>query len=498
MKNKFIYKIKLILVGVVLIVVSSCADMIPDTEAFSTAERVESVVLGVYEAAQRGYYNESVVNGRGYPFGAASVEQGDMRGEDMYNDQAFYEITYIGAYDPNSANNNGMWISLYRVINRANITMENLNKAVENGVIDASTRDQYRGEMLFLRALSHHELLIHFARPYSDDPSSLGIPYRIFATDDVGKVVEGEEVGRTTVGEDYQQLLEDLDEAEGLLASGNEVYRATKGAAIALKSRIKLHMRDWNGVLEEYEKMGDYGVTNDPEAPFRSETSDNVFGFANSAESNPTTNGALPAMYGNPTNGGRGLVKISPLIWRADFWHEDDIRRTMTSSNTAGIYTEKYDDPVTRTNPAPTIRFSEIVLNTAEAHARSGSIENAVDLLNEIRDRALPENVPSYTVANFGGEAEVLEAIFNERRIEFLAEGRRWSDIHRLSGEGLMNGIPSKAASRSVSSLQFYTGEREVSTSHGIPYSDYRFIWPIPLSEIQNNNTSPIEQNPGY
>ncbi|MBC9797316.1 RagB/SusD family nutrient uptake outer membrane protein [Sinomicrobium weinanense] len=505
MKNNILDKIRLALAGIAVIFLASCdvtdlspADIVPDEEAYSTAERIESAVLGVYEAAQAGYYN-GVVD-RGYPFGAASTEQGDMRGEDMYNDQLFYEATYTAGYTPNTLNNNGMWISLYRLINRSNLVIENLDGAVENGVIDQATRDRYRGEMLFIRALSHHELLIHFSRPYSDDPSSLGIPYRTFAIDEVGKVEEGQAVGRSTVGEDYGQLLTDLDEAEELLSDiGTTPYRAGKGAAIALKTRIKLHQGDWEGVLAEYDKIaGDYAVTTNLLAPYESESTDNIFGFQHSAQSNPGTNGTLSRMYGNPDNGGRGLVKISPVIWRADFWLEDDLRRDITSNNNVGIYTGKYMNQVTQDDNIPTIRFAEVLLNAAEANARLNKLDDGVDLLNTVRDRALPEGTPSYTSGGLGGQNEVLQAVWNERRIEFLAEGRRWPDIHRLSGEGLMEGVPLKATSRSVTSLDFYTGKEEVALDHAIPYSDYRFIWPVPLSEIQNNTTAPIEQNPGY
>jgi hypothetical protein len=501
-----INNIKLALVGMAMVgVASSCdvteltpANLIPDQEAFATASRVNSAVLGVYESAQRGFYNGSA--DRGYPFGAANVEQGDMRGEDMYNDQAFYEITYTNGYNPQSANNNGMWIATYRMLNRANIVLENLDEALANGVLTQAQRDQYRGEMLFLRALAHHELLIHFSRPYSDDPSAMGVPYRTFAVNDVTKVPAAEAVSRGTVAEGYAQLLADLNEAETLMQTGGP-GKANKGAAIALKSRIKLHMEDWAGVIAEYEKIkGDYAVTADPATPFRGGTSsDNIFSFINSEGSNPNVNGALAPMYGNPTDGGRGLVKVSPIIWRADFWHAEDKRRTnLTSNNELGIYTTKYIDYVTRTDPNPILRFSEVVLNAAEAHAQLGALNDAVALLNTVRDRALPASVPSYTVAGLGGQASVLTAVYNERRIELLAEGKRWPDIHRLSGAGVMNGIPPKVLSRSVTSMEPYAAGAPLTFDHSLEYSSHLFVWPIPLEEIQTNATAPLTQNPGY
>lgn len=45
---------------------------------------------------------------------------------------------------------------------------------------DTRVIDEYKGEARFLRALAHHELLKHFCRPYSDNPTAAkgGVPYR--------------------------------------------------------------------------------------------------------------------------------------------------------------------------------------------------------------------------------------------------------------------------------------------------------------------------------
>jgi hypothetical protein len=96
-----------------------------------------------------------------------------------------------------------------------------------------------------------------------------------------------------------------------------------------------------------------------------------------------------------------------------------------------------------------------------------------------------------------GNRDGVLQGIWNERRIEFLAEGRRWGDIHRLSGEGVLAGIPIKATTRSVSALaQYSTGT--VTFDHALAYTSNLFIWPIPLTEVLNNPVLAAQQNPGY
>jgi len=78
-------------------------DSFTDVTAFSSPERCLLAMNGVYDAAQSGFYAGGAV--RGYPFGAANIQQGDMRGEDMLNQALFYQITYEATYTDVSANN---------------------------------------------------------------------------------------------------------------------------------------------------------------------------------------------------------------------------------------------------------------------------------------------------------------------------------------------------------------------------------------------------------
>ena len=94
--------------------------------AFSSAERCQLALYGVYDAAQSGVYdalNGTATQDRGYPFGAAAIEQEDMRGEDMVNVAAFYLASYTSTYSPISPNNVNMWKELYALINKANLSI---------------------------------------------------------------------------------------------------------------------------------------------------------------------------------------------------------------------------------------------------------------------------------------------------------------------------------------------------------------------------------------
>ena len=90
-------------------------NQVSETAAFQTPALVALSVTGMYEAAQIGYYANPVTPAyRGYPFGAAFVEQGDNRGEDVVNTATFYQLTYTATYSTSSANNVNYWKDSYR------------------------------------------------------------------------------------------------------------------------------------------------------------------------------------------------------------------------------------------------------------------------------------------------------------------------------------------------------------------------------------------------
>lgn len=491
-------------------------DRLTEESAFTTPERIELTVAGVYDAAQSGFYAGGAV--RGYPFGAAHVEQGDNRGEDMLNLEAFYAITYNSTYNAASANNVFHFETLYAVVNKANVVIEGVEKAVASGLISAEVGNQYIAEARFLRALSHHELLVHYARPYNHtaDASHMGVPYRTIAVNTPARVEEARKQGRDSVKDSYAKLLVDLNYAEENLPAtrSNKISRATKAAAIALKSRVKLHMRDWQGVITEGNKLisssapytspvGNYALTASPDGPFanNSSNSESIFSFENTANDNASVNGSLGQMY-NAGTGGRALVSISPIIWNAPFWPANDKRRNITVSNARAIYSNKYRDATTQSDWSPIVRYSEVLLNVAEAEARlNGVSTRALELLNAVRGRSTDQ---LYTLATLVNQDALIQAIVNERRVEFLAEGLRWKDIHRLAKEGKYGpaGIPAKVASANLLRTDFDAASGQVRSAAVavpfIPYDDFRFIWPLPISEINSNPVLAAQQNPGY
>ncbi len=119
-------------ISLLMTIINSCSDRetldlqpynnINEDLAFSTAGNVDLSIMGVYNAAQNGIYKTSPDASntpRGYVFGAAYVEQNDMRGEDMVNTATFYQLTYTATYDGGSLNNVHYWMNAYGLINKS-------------------------------------------------------------------------------------------------------------------------------------------------------------------------------------------------------------------------------------------------------------------------------------------------------------------------------------------------------------------------------------------
>lgn len=512
---------------------SSCSDdklldktpfnKIAEAEAFSTKENIRLSVIGMYENAALGLYTGSP---RGYVWGGAWVQQNDNRGEDVVNMASFYKITYEAEYNSSSANNVYYWSDGYSLINRANLIIEGVTNAAAEGVISQEEADDYIGQAKFFRGITLFELNKMFGRPYSLEPNTLGAIISETPVNTEDGLEKARSNGRATVAEVYKFVLDDLNDAESKIKGlhWTDDLHVTKEAVIAFKTRVYLHMRDWSNVIAEANKLdGKYELTLEPSGVFDQNVGngETIFSIDQTGNSNAGTNGALPSQYGR-----RELVAISPIIWNNEKWLVDDKRRNMIDidalkesnpnyefdpMDSEGIFvrksgdvlfTNKYRDYSTRTDKSPIIRYAEVLLNRAEALARTDDLDGALNDLNRVRDRALADpDSQTYTSRDLGNKKDIVQAVILERRIEFLMEGNRYSDIHRLQGDDLapIDGIPAKVENGKAIGYDAASGVMPTNLSvRAIPYDDYRFIWPIPNTEEANNPAVSGQQNPGY
>lgn len=505
-------------------------DTVGYEDAFNTPALCELSMVGCYDAAQSGYYPGNNQR-RGYPFGAASIEQGDMRGEDMLNVQAFFAITYGSTYGTSSPNGQAHWECTYQMINKINICIEGFQLAASKNILTPEQAKAYEAEAKFLRALGYHELLIHFARPYADTPGAThpGVPLNLVPINSIEKVEAAKSAGRATVKQVYDQILLDLDYAEANLPPSRaskalSISRATKGAAIGLKARVYQHLGDQPKVISESAKIvnasgespiGGYKLTTEPGGPFtaNNNNTESMFSIENSELDNATVNGSLSQFYTSV----RSLVCISPIIFNEKQWLATDKRRTqlVAYSNAYSArhlyWVDKYKAREKMSDWTPILRYAEVLLNYAEAEARvNGKTQLALDLLNKVRNRSVTTPADQFTLANFATADDLIKAILMERRIELVGEGRRWADIHRLAkdtkffveGNAGVSGVPAKVATGNVAANSWNAASGIVDAAilkiAPYDYSDKRYVFPLPDSETSTNPKLKEQQNPGW
>ena len=134
-----------------------------------------------------------------------------------------------GSWSPSSSNPDSQWDVNYQFIRSANIGLENIDMLPETS---ATLHDQLYGELLFIRAYAHFELIKRYG----------GIPIitkSLTLNDELN-------IPRNTFKECVDFVISQCDLALPYLltpdlASGGQLGKISKGAAIALKSRMLLY-----------------------------------------------------------------------------------------------------------------------------------------------------------------------------------------------------------------------------------------------------------------
>ncbi|WP_200974915.1 RagB/SusD family nutrient uptake outer membrane protein [Echinicola sp. 20G] len=109
-------------------------------------------------------------------------------------------------------------------------------------------------------------------------------------------------------------------------------------------------------------------------------------------------------------------------------------------ANASGIYMRKQNNPNASSEDNFTvsgtdimeIRFAEVVLDIAEAAIGIGNIQEGLNAIMEIRERAGVENLDgTYGLGSGLGRDQAFAKVLEERKVEFAFEGRRFWDLRR-------------------------------------------------------------------
>lgn len=138
------------------------------------------------------------------------------------------------------------------------------------------------------------------------------------------------------------------------------------------------------------------------------------------------------------------------------------------------------------------LRMAELYLNKAEALYHIGDEEGAREALKPVRQRA---GMPAVTATG----TDLLEAIKNERRIEFAFEEHRYFDVRRWKEAPKYFGSTVHAITikKYPDGKKTYEVDKLRSDVGGDRKWDDKMYWlPIPKSEMDKNPN--LVQNPGY
>lgn len=371
------------------------------------------------------------------------------------------------------------WMNPYRIVNTANLVLENLE--IIKGE-DPALMNTLKGSALFYRAYALWFVAQLYAKPYTaataaQDP---GVPVRL--TSDLNEVSS-----QGTVQGTYDSIISDLKTALELLpAMPSITSRPGKAAAYAMLARTYLSMEDYPNAL----------INADASIKIKRDLLDynniaevNIYGFFSSFQrynkevlfqSVTVLNGIL-----TPGIGFTSTAKIDPGL--AASYANDDIRKAIFVKPNSGDHAGSFRfggnyEPTFGTSVLFNgLAVDEMYLTRAECYARTGNVTAAVEDLNDL----LVTRWKTGTYTNVSDQITAdaaLTKILEERRKELLMRGLRWTDLRRLNKDGARK----KDLSRSLTI-------NGVTTTFTLPANDPRYVLLIPQNVINN---STMAQNP--
>ena len=446
----------------------------------------------------------------------------DIRSDDGYSTSPWNELKSVGALNITQYSfevNYDTWWHHWRGVYRANQVLAYV-PAIK---MDQALKDRYLGEAKFIRALYYYNLvtiwgnlpLILLPSTPADKPSQ----------------VPQEKI--------WAQIEKDLTEATAVLPlsyTGDEIGRATKGAAYGLLGRALLQQKKYQSAADSLKWLIEgpgqtqYNLVPNFGDNFKHTTENNVESVfeiqfkmrpENGGDDGPTSNvGSSRAPFFAPPGHGfndanmhrwivgeflketNALGQRDPRLAVTALYDSTDVRgpnftnvygSTFASKNySSGISTRvwyhKYLDDYFRTNEFEVfnspinfrvIRFADVLLMYAEALNALGRTSEAYTYVDRVRQRA---GMKTLSVAFPGlNQAQFAKQLEHERITELTGESIRWNDLARW---GYFD---------DATKLNELKARDPEFNNFIIPRNKYM---PIPQVEIDINPN--LKQNPGW
>ncbi len=447
------------------------------------------------EVAMNGVYSMLFTRTSGATYyGADIFTYGDVKGDDVRTfepgKRTGSQYRYIETPESSTS---GFWTRPYFGLMNTNAILPLVDNLPATTPAEEARKVAIRGQALALRALFHFDLV----RIYGPMPAN-GSPNDNAAVLAVEVIPPDENRARNTVGELYDQIIEDLLAAIPLLTDS----RVTDGTinswgAKALLSRVYLYNQQYDlafDMAEDVIENGPYSLLTYEEYEeswFEGYASEGIFEVVFTPQENSDREGI--GYLWEP--GGYGALTLTDSFIELMEEDPDDIRNTVIQDDERVIigYEEEEDEdgniievPVyrqgyvakypgkagesTRINNSRVIRLAEVYLIASEAALKSGNQAAANQYLKELYDIRTDRD-------NDVGDVD-LDRILLERRKELVGEGHRFFDLMR-------NGLP-----------VIRTGDDHFALTLELQPDDYRAIQPIP--QFERNANPNMDQNPEY
>ena len=423
-------------------------------------------------------YNELLLNYMGYTdiwsvLYVLSDETGIgeklLRSDTDKDDYRAVEIKGVFTWQPDmweteSVGVNSAYEDTYKLIMGVNAVLDGIDEATG----DQKTRDRIKAEALGMRGFYYFFLVNLYGEPYNYNKDALGVPLKLTAA------LEENGIARATVGEIYEQIVNDLEASSKLfsnLPKQRGDYRINGTTVDILLSRVYLFMERYDETIAAADKaiQSAEGLTDYTALP-----GDTEFFM-------PTyDHSEVEWVYGAVSleSGMHVFAPARELMTyfegkedrREIFWFENNTKDEVQINKIAYSY---------QSVPNNTIRVSEAYLNRAEAYVLSGQAnKNTLALadLNELRRH----RIVGYEDVTIADETELLAEIREERYVELCYEGHRWFDLRRY-------GMPSISHDyKARSSLPWVT--------YTLREKDPLYTLPFPTTVFKNNIQ--LKQNP--
>ena len=447
-------------------------------------------------------------------------------------------------YDPTETNINNLWTALYYGINRANMLLENIDKAD----VAVKKKEVIKGQALFLRGYYYFMLADNWG----------GVPLKLNSTQTANEV----DIPATPAKTVFEQVVRDMETAEGLLPRADEwgpnsAGRISKNTARGILARVYLTMagaqvkepKYYEDALKWSKLVIDDGknALNDTYSDIfirqcqdRYDVKESMWeveffgtradayaetGYVGNRNGIASNNIDFPGygyaflwatskLYRSYETRGTGTAEFSPDE-RRDWvvapytWNDATKTKVVWANNAPDNHYSRYPGKWRRdleTNVPrnknysginfPLLRYADVLLMYAEAENQLHGPANAYAAINQVRRRAYGKlragavNPQEADLTPNLDKAKFFDAIVEERMRELAFECLRSHDLKRW---GLyLETIRNFGADMTLNA----PANRKFLSIIGTNIQERHLYYPIPSREISYNKL--IVQNPGW